>query len=148
MALKGSKTVNNLNENKKNVIQIRTQYRILDEAVRNRRNRQQLEKLERDNFHEDPHANLVMHKKAPKFDDIAIQPGQTNSVPASGYGSGPGSRRSHQAFHKNKIISFSLLLEEDSKLPAPNYFNAVVPAPDKMFFPIYILSGAGTTALK
>lgn len=133
MALKGSKNLNNSVESKKNVPQIRTQYRILDEAVRNRRNRQQVEKLERDNFHEDPHANFVMHKKAPKFDDTAIQPGQSTSVSVSGYGSGPGSRKAHQAAHKTKLISFSSLLEEEAKSPAPNYLSVVAPAPDKMY---------------
>ncbi|CAG2123585.1 unnamed protein product, partial [Medioppia subpectinata] len=48
---------------------IRQQYRVLDESGRNRRRRNQLEQLERDNFHDDPHANLQMHKKAPKFED-------------------------------------------------------------------------------
>jgi len=38
--------------------------RVLDEAARMRRARKALESLERDNFHEDPHANLVMSKKA------------------------------------------------------------------------------------
>ncbi|RXG53627.1 SWR1 complex subunit vps71 [Armadillidium vulgare] len=40
--------------------------RILDDAARRRRARKALEALEQDNFHEDPHANLVMSKKAPK----------------------------------------------------------------------------------
>ncbi len=38
--------------------------RILDEAARQRRARKALESLEQDNFHDDPHANLVMSKKA------------------------------------------------------------------------------------
>jgi zinc finger HIT domain-containing protein 1 len=40
------------------------QRRILDEATRMRRARKALESLESDNFHEDPHADLVMSKKA------------------------------------------------------------------------------------
>ena len=43
--------------------------RILDDAARKRRARKALEALEQDNFHDDPHANLVMSKKAPKFDE-------------------------------------------------------------------------------
>ena len=43
--------------------------RILDESVRRRRARKALEALEQDNFHDDPHANLVMSKKAPKFEE-------------------------------------------------------------------------------
>ena len=45
------------------------QRRILDEAARRRRVRKALEALEQDNFHDDPHANLVMSKKAPKFEE-------------------------------------------------------------------------------
>ena len=44
-------------------------YVVLDEAARRRRQRKALEALEQDNFHDDPHANLVMHKKAPKFEE-------------------------------------------------------------------------------
>ncbi|CAG0895684.1 unnamed protein product [Cyprideis torosa] len=43
--------------------------RVLDQATRNRRMRRMLDNLERDNFQEDPHANLSMHKKAPKFEE-------------------------------------------------------------------------------
>ena len=38
--------------------------RVMDEATRMRRARKALESLEQDNFHDDPHANLVMSKKA------------------------------------------------------------------------------------
>ena len=37
---------------------------MLDEATRQRRARKALESLEQDNFHDDPHAGLVMSKKA------------------------------------------------------------------------------------
>lgn len=50
--------------------------RVLDEASRIRRARKMLMALEQDNFHEDPHADLVMSKKLPKFDDTL--PEQTN----------------------------------------------------------------------
>lgn len=43
--------------------------RVLDEASRKRRARKALEALEQDNYHEDPHADLVMSKKIPKFQD-------------------------------------------------------------------------------
>ena len=45
------------------------QKRILDEAARRRRQRKALEALEQDNFQEDPHADLKMSKKAPKFEE-------------------------------------------------------------------------------
>lgn len=45
------------------------QRRILDEAARRRRQRKALEALEQDNFQDDPHADLKMSKKAPKFEE-------------------------------------------------------------------------------
>lgn len=45
------------------------QKRILDEATRCRRQRKALEALEQDNFHDDPHPDLVMSKKVPKFQE-------------------------------------------------------------------------------
>lgn len=45
------------------------QKRVLDEAARKRRARKAVEALEQDNFHDDPHADLVMSKKLPKFND-------------------------------------------------------------------------------
>ena len=38
--------------------------RVLDSAARQRRARKALESLEQDNNHDDPHADLVMSKKA------------------------------------------------------------------------------------
>ena len=46
------------------------QRKVLDEVARKRRLKKALEALEQDNFHDDPHANLVMHKNAPKFEYI------------------------------------------------------------------------------
>lgn len=43
--------------------------RILDMATRNRRARKALESLEMDNYQQDPHADIVLNKKAPKFLD-------------------------------------------------------------------------------
>lgn len=48
--------------------------RVLDEVSRMRRARKALMALEQDNFHEDPHADLVMSKKVPKFDDTLTEP--------------------------------------------------------------------------
>lgn len=45
------------------------QKRVLDEVCRKRRARKAIEALEQDNFHSDPHADLVMSKKLPKFND-------------------------------------------------------------------------------
>ncbi|XP_018323077.1 zinc finger HIT domain-containing protein 1 [Agrilus planipennis] len=43
--------------------------KIVDETSRRRRHRKNMEILEADNYHEDPHADLVMSKKIPKFDE-------------------------------------------------------------------------------
>lgn len=96
----------------------RQQYRVIDEVTRNRRNRQLLDQLERDNFHEDPHANLVMHKKAPKFDDGTSIRSNNSSA----------SRRSH----RSRVMTLPQMIEEDSKTEAPNYSTAVSPAPSSV----------------
>ncbi|CAI5451048.1 unnamed protein product [Caenorhabditis angaria] len=41
----------------------------LDETVRQQRKNKQLDGLEQDNAHDDPHAHIVWNKAAPKFDD-------------------------------------------------------------------------------
>ncbi|XP_066140529.1 zinc finger HIT domain-containing protein 1 [Euwallacea fornicatus] len=43
--------------------------RVIDETQRKRRQRKVMEMLESDNYHDDPHADLVMSKKVPKFED-------------------------------------------------------------------------------
>ena len=50
--------------------------RTFDEAAKRRRIQKQLETLEKDNFHEDPHANISWHKAAPKFDDEMVFAGR------------------------------------------------------------------------
>lgn len=104
--------------NKKLLIQ---RNRVLDQHARDRRKRQQLEQLERDNFHDDPHANLVMHKKAPKFEDTIAN--QSNT-----------SNRKSTSAPKSKSLTFYNLVESDLKLNKyVNYSNAVAPAPDSMY---------------
>lgn len=43
--------------------------RVLDDVSRRRRAKKFLEALEQDNYHDDPHKDLVMSKKVPKFHD-------------------------------------------------------------------------------
>lgn len=43
--------------------------RVMDEASRKRRDRTALENLEKDNHHDEPHSDLVLSKKIPKFND-------------------------------------------------------------------------------
>ena len=50
--------------NVKHSQRVKDQRRVKDEASRQRRARKKLESLEQDNFHDDPHADLVMSKKA------------------------------------------------------------------------------------
>lgn len=94
------------------------QRRVLDESARKRRQRKALEALEDDNFQEDPHADLKMNKRAPKFEE---------SVEASVRGKKRKSRSDvfKQRFRKN----FSALLEEEQSLfgDVPNYLSAGVP---------------------
>lgn len=104
---------------------MRQQYRVLDDATRNRRAKQLLDQLERDNFHEDPHANLVMSKKAPKFEESPVKTGSNNIGTTSG-----GNRRGH--VHKTRMLTFAAMVEEDSRNPPPNYTTAAAPVPDSV----------------
>lgn len=108
-----------LQESRKSSAQqpVRQQYRVMDEGTRNRRNRQLLDQLERDNFHDDPHANLVMHKKAPKFDDGAIK-GAVST----------GNNRKSQV-HRTRVLTFPQMVDEDGRKGEPNYSSAAAPAP-------------------
>ena len=127
-SLKITKIVNELNSshstngpsssNRKSLIQ---RNRVLDQHSRDRRKRQQLAQLERDNFHDDPHANLVMHKKAPKFEDTI----NSNT---------PNRKSTSSVTNKVKAMTFSALVEEDIKSnPLVNYSNVAAPAPDGMY---------------
>nr|CAG4648344.1 EOG090X0GXS [Moina brachiata]SVE93343.1 EOG090X0GXS [Moina brachiata] len=92
--------------------------RILDEAARRRRARKALEALEQDNFHDDPHANLVLSKKIPKFEE-ALDGKQTRRRKSKNF------ENFKQRFRK----SFAQLLEEEqvNRPEPPNYTSALVP---------------------
>ncbi|ESO96089.1 hypothetical protein LOTGIDRAFT_116143 [Lottia gigantea] len=95
------------------------QKRVLDEAARKRRQRKALEALESDNFQDDPHADLKMSKKAPKFEE-SINEGSMNVKKK---------RKSKGEFKQRYRKNFASLLEEEqlqNKDP-PNYFSAAVP---------------------
>jgi zinc finger HIT domain-containing protein 1 len=94
--------------------------RILDEATRNRRARKALEALERDNFQDDPHADLVMSKKVPKFQDN-LDTSKTRNK---------GRKTKGADYYKAKYRkTFSQLLEEErtTRPDPPNYFSAQAP---------------------
>nr|CAG4645901.1 EOG090X0GXS [Lynceus sp. MCZ IZ 141354] len=91
--------------------------RVLDDVARKRRARKALEALEQDNFHDDPHANLVLSKKIPKFDE---GDGKTSRKKRS---------RNFEYFKQRFRKSFAQLLEEEpSYRPDPqNYMSAQAP---------------------
>ncbi|CAC5360771.1 zinc finger HIT domain-containing protein 1-like [Mytilus californianus] len=100
------------------------QKRVLDDAARRRRQRKALEALESDNFQDDPHADLKMSKKAPKFEESmeAVQ------QQGSGTKRQRKSRSDHFKFRYKK--SFAALLEEDQRFEkeGPSYLSAQIPA--------------------
>lgn len=99
----------------------RQQYRVMDDIARKRRLKHELDQLERDNYHEDPHANLTLSKKVPKFED------------------GPKSNEKNPERRRSNVrlrsLTFAQLLDEDSKRNPPNYCTAVAPSPDKYNLP-------------
>ncbi|GBP43487.1 Zinc finger HIT domain-containing protein 1 [Eumeta japonica] len=91
--------------------------RVLDEASRRRRARKALEALQQDNYHEDPHADLVMSKKLPKFADSNEKPTRKRKQRGAEY--------YKMRFRKN----FVQLCEEDAaaRPDPPNYSSAHAP---------------------
>lgn len=94
---------------------LKEQRRILDEAARRRRHQKALDALEQDNYHDDPHANLVMHKKAPKFEET-LESKRRRKLKGEPF---------KQRFRKN----FNALLEEEqfNSNETPNYLSACAP---------------------
>ncbi|PZC81114.1 hypothetical protein B5X24_HaOG213454 [Helicoverpa armigera] len=100
--------------------------KVLDDAARKRRARKAVEALEQDNFHEDPHADLVMSKKVPKFADSNEKPTRKKKSKSAEY--------YKMRFRK----TFAQLVEEDASFrpDPPNYLSAQVPPskfPDRHF---------------
>lgn len=100
---------------------VTTRERVMDQSARNRRLRQELDLLERDNFHDDPHANLTLSKKVPKFDESLK--------------SGDKSTDRRRVNLRLRILNFGQLLDEDSRRPSPNYSTAAAPHPVKYNLP-------------
>jgi zinc finger HIT domain-containing protein 1 len=94
--------------------------RVLDEVARKRRAKKALEALEQDNYHDDPHADLVMSKKVPKFQDNLDTSRSSRK-----------SKKSRGAdYYKAKYRkTFFQLLEEDKILnpDGPSYSTAQAP---------------------
>jgi zinc finger HIT domain-containing protein 1 len=92
----------------------------LDDISRERRQRKMIDALEMDNFQEEPHADLVMSKKAPKFAETVI-----DTSPPKEKGSGRAARnKKHRPpeFYKKYRKTFAQLLEEDLVMRG-NEFN-------------------------
>lgn len=97
--------------------------RVLDEVTRQRRVRKALEALEQDNFHEDPHADLVMSKKLPKFHDSVKGVKDKNK-----------SKRKSADYYRSKYRKNFMQLLEEEKIQnpdPPNYSSALAPEPTK-----------------
>lgn len=109
---------------------VKDQRRIMDEASRQRRARKKLESLEQDNFHDDPHADLVMSKKALSlFQDEESSPGDRVRSREKQKRKSRNAEYYKQRFRKN----FSQLLEEDAitNPDPPNYLSAQAPVSKK-----------------
>lgn len=110
---------------------VKEQRRVMDEASRQRRARKKLESLEQDNFHDDPHADLVMSKKALSL----FQDAEPGSSPSSLKSKEKQKRKSRNAeYYKQRFRkNFSQLLEEDAiqNPDPPNYLSAQAPVSKK-----------------
>lgn len=96
--------------------------RVLDDVSRKRRLNKARLALELDNFHDDPHADLVMSKKVPKFQDSLVEQSRSRKTKRK-----TGDMVVKAKYRKN----FSQLLEDDRHLAetsnTPCYANAQAP---------------------
>ncbi|XP_050427153.1 zinc finger HIT domain-containing protein 1 [Adelges cooleyi] len=91
--------------------------KVLDVAARNRRARKALESLEMDNYQQDPHADIVLNKKAPKFLDTIESKGRRKKEKSAEY-------------YKQKFRrTFTQLVEDDqfNNPDPPNYVSIEAP---------------------
>jgi zinc finger HIT domain-containing protein 1 len=111
----------------KGSVRVKEQRRVMDEASRQRRARKKLESLEQDNFHDDPHADLVMSKKA-----LSLFQDEDTSSPSGTKSREKNKRKSRNAeYYKQRFRkNFSQLLEEDAiqNPDPPNYLSALASA--------------------
>lgn len=92
--------------------------KVLDVATRNRRARKALESLEMDNYQQDPHADIVLNKKAPKFLDTIESKG------------GRRKKEKSAEYYKQKFRrTFDQLIEADqfNNKDPPNYISIEAP---------------------
>ncbi|CAB3398890.1 unnamed protein product [Caenorhabditis bovis] len=94
-------------------------HKTLDDTLRKQRKLKQLDGLEQDNAHDDPHANIIWNKAAPKFED---EPISKKSRKDDKIGGGEKSRRrrfNRPEFNKQRFKkSFAVHVAEHSKVIA------------------------------
>ncbi|OXA62213.1 zinc finger HIT domain-containing protein 1 [Folsomia candida] len=95
--------------------------RVLDAAARYRRQKKALEALEQDNFHDEPHADLVMSKRAPKF--------QETLESKAGTGLKKKKKRDSEYYKIKYRKPLNLLVEEEqlANPEGPNYSSCAAP---------------------
>ncbi|KJH51658.1 HIT zinc finger [Dictyocaulus viviparus] len=110
--------------------------RVLDGAERSSLTNHKLAKLEQDNAHEDPHANIVWRKDLPNFEDEMIGgPKKKGSRKRSCATPGQGQPKRRRKFRARRFRNFiSALDEADQKYRNNNriyraFFKATAPAP-------------------
>jgi len=118
-----------INSGAKSSSRVKEQRRVMDEASRQRRARKKLESLEQDNFHDDPHADLVMSKKALSLFQDGGGGGSSSKSREKTKRKSRNAEYYKQRFRKN----FSQLLEEDAiqQNDPPNYLSAQAPISKK-----------------
>lgn len=118
-----------MNSSAKSSSRVKEQRRVMDEASRQRRARKKLESLEQDNFHDDPHADLVMSKKALSLFQDGGGGGSSSKSREKTKRKSRNADYYKQRFRKN----FSQLLEEDAiqQNAPPNYLSAQAPMSKK-----------------
>lgn len=100
-----------------------TSGKVLDDVARERRQKRMLESLEMDNYQEEPHADLVMSKKAPKFAETIMETSPATTPKEKGTPRATRNKKNRPAeYFKKYRTTFAQLLEED-KLIRGNEFN-------------------------
>ncbi|XP_037960769.1 zinc finger HIT domain-containing protein 1-like [Teleopsis dalmanni] len=104
-----------------NRIRESTKKRVIDDATRKLRLQKQLEALEKDNYHSDPHGDLVMSKKIPKFQDNGKKLKERKKR-----------NKAFEAFRLKYPKNFQQLLDEEKQRcgdETPIYIQAIAPEP-------------------
>ncbi|XP_058875006.1 zinc finger HIT domain-containing protein 1-like isoform X1 [Acipenser ruthenus] len=106
------------------------QRRILDRATRQRRLNRQLEALEKDNFQDDPHANLPqLVKRLPQFDDRHESSKKRKKTRGDHFKL--RFRKNFQALLEEQVIPQAEKTKNLSVSEGPNYLTACAP-PSKL----------------